>query len=1000
MHTLSVKSALKSLTHPFLAMRVLLVLMAWLTSPSARADYDPRLKFYTLETARFRFHYQAGYEAMAREAAQKGEASLTVVESLLGQKVRTKIDIVLSDDTDDANGSATVMPYPVVRLFAVAPDNLSILAEYDDWILQLIGHELTHIVHLSTMGGLPKAFNLIFGQIMMPNQLQSRWFIEGLAVEVESRLSAGGRVHADMVDMVLRSEFVDNRLTRLDQALNGPLQWPQGNAFYLHGGRFLTWLSAHYGPDVLKRVSQHYAAAPIPYAMNRSMIAVTGRGYDELWRDFQSDLAKEYGAQLAPITQRREGRPLTRRGQYNEGARYLSDGRIFYFNRALHSLPAARLISADRSEDENLSQITSGAVTARPFADGHAVMSQSEVSRNFYNYQDLFDYDLSGKSYRRLTHGLRAREPEVSADGSYVYFIQNRTGHSRLMRAAMVRDHEGERVLSAPQVVWEMMPTKSASEWQMYTPRLSPDGRWIALSVHRPPGQRDLALLHIDPVSGQVLEVSWLTNDSALDGNPVFSPGGETLYFHSARGHIYNIYAMDLATRTVKQVTNVLTGAFAPDISPDGKRMVYQHYSANGFDLYEMDLQPEQFLTPVQSPEFTTQDIARPQTAEWPWQRDVAAGVSLGKVKPYTPPAVTLLPRYWLPFLSQDALGMVVGITTSGIDPLGRHAWALQAGYGIGSQDLQYSIGYSNRQLYPLLNVSTSRYIQRALQDAEIAGQRIATYERLHEVSLEMTVPYARALWRMSGSFEYHFEHHQLINQFAAAPGASTLKLPPQGHYSGFSARFNINNLRRTAAAISPEYGQALSLSGYLDDTWSGSSFRRYSLAASAAHYQLMPYLSHHVLMVRGAFGTSFNQLDDRPVYGLGGLQVSDFVKDFLFQRPARQGLLRGFGQNTFVGTHYYALSAEYRAPLWRIERGFSVFPFYFRTLHAAAFVDVGHASDGPSLFERAAVGIGGELRLDMSYGFYYGATLRLGYARGVTEGGINNFFLTLGSGF
>ena len=42
----------------------------------------------------------------------------------------------------------------------------------------------------------------------------------------------------------------------------------------------------------------------------------------------------------------------------------------------------------------------------------------------------------------------------------------------------------------------------------------------------------------------------------------MFSPDGATLYFSSDRSGISNIYALDLATRRLSQVTNVRTGAF------------------------------------------------------------------------------------------------------------------------------------------------------------------------------------------------------------------------------------------------------------------------------------------------------------------------------------------------------------------------------------------------------------------------------------------------------
>ena len=62
-----------------------------------------------------------------------------------------------------------------------------------------------------------------------------------------------------------------------------------------------------------------------------------------------------------------------------------------------------------------------------------------------------------------------------------------------------------------------------------------------------------------------------MTDDKAIDGAPAWSPDGKYLYFSSDRTGIFNIYAYELETKRLLQVTNVLGGAFSPGPSPDGK---------------------------------------------------------------------------------------------------------------------------------------------------------------------------------------------------------------------------------------------------------------------------------------------------------------------------------------------------------------------------------------------------------------------------------------------
>ena len=54
--------------------------------------------------------------------------------------------------------------------------------------------------------------------------------------------------------------------------------------------------------------------------------------------------------------------------------------------------------------------------------------------------------------------------------------------------------------------------------------------------------------------------------------------------------------------------------------------------------------------------------------------------------------------------------------------------------------------------------------------------------------------------------------------------------------------------------------------------------------------------------------------------------------------------LLRGFGANTFAGTHVAVLNADYRLPIARPQRGIGTWPLFLHTIHAAVFADAGHA--------------------------------------------------------
>ncbi|MCC6810029.1 MAG: PD40 domain-containing protein [Deltaproteobacteria bacterium] len=968
----------------------------------ARAQsIDPRLSFRTIETDHLRIHFHTGYYELALEVAKVGEASYAVITELLGHTVGERIDIVLTDNTDDANGDATVLPYPLIHAFVTAPDDLSFLAEHQYWIYELIAHEITHIVHLDTTGNVAWLINKILGRTWIPNQYQSRWFVEGLAVEVESRISLGGRARSRLVDMVFRAEAVEDRPMRLDQAATGPLRWPQGNTWYLHGGRFLSFVAERYGHEKLKQISQWYGGTLIPYAMNRAFKKFVGKGYDEVWEEFQAALADEYAVQLAEVLDQpvRDGTALTDRGQRNYSPRYLPDGRILYFAESFSTLPQMRAVDPASKKDEKLDLITAQGHAAWPEPNGHVVFSQVEIVDTWYPFNDLFDYDVQRCRFRRLTNGLRARDPDVSRDGRFVYFIQNLGVRSRLLRAPII-DDDGDRALGPYEVIWDPGAT-----WQMYTPRVSPDGHRVAVSVFRPPGQRDLAIINLDnlpsasgPASQESEEeaalVDWVTDDEALDGGPAWAPDGKKLYFHSARSDIYNLYSYALNDQELLQVTNTMTGVFSPDVSPDGTRIAFLRYSTKGYDIFEMPLAEAVNVPAKEQRRVDPMGVmagALPMPATLPVEHLPSQAYN---------PWKSLFPRQFLPVPDADALGFVLGVSTSGEDPLGRHKWALQVGVGFESKDLNYSASYENKQLYPTLSLSTSRSIQVAPTAAKINGLNVLVVERAHKVRLEAEFPLNRALWQLQFKVGYSFEHRDRLTQFRFAPDEIAPVFPPTGNFADLNTSITFSRLRRSAGAISPEYGQRVTLSGLIRERWLGSDYRQGQLSFGVTHYQLMPWLMNHVLMLRLNGGGGYNELATRPLTSFGGLPLRDPVRDVIFGTTVAEGGVRGFLPSAFAGDFYFNGTIEYRAPLWRIEHGWSVLPIYLRTLAAAAFVDFGNAGTPAQLFRALGVGVGAELRLDIDYGFYFGTTMRFGYARGLTPGGIHNVYFILSNGF
>src|SRR5262249_35606741 len=96
-----------------------------------------------------------------------------------------------------------------------------------------------------------------------------------------------------------------------------------------------------------------------------------------------------------------------------------------------------------------------------------------------------------------------------------------------------------------------------------------------------------------------------------------------------------------------------------------------------------------------------------------------------------------------------------------------------------------------------------------------------------------------------------------------------------------------------------------------------------------------------------------------------------------------------------------YALATfEYRFPIANLDAGLDTLPLFLRRLHGDVFCDVGSAGDPPLRLQAFHPSVGAELKTELTAVYALGTELRLGLARGLSNGGIWDAYLSVGSSF
>jgi Tol biopolymer transport system component len=959
----------------------------------ARAASQPDLVWRTIETPHFRITYDTQEGPAAAHVADLCEDIYARLSPAVGWSPGEKTEILLTDTSDSANGSANVLPYNAIRLYLTAPDDLSPLGDIDDWYLELVTHEFTHILHIDHTVGLPALGNKLLGKTFAPNQVAPRWLLEGLAVYEESSKTSGGRLRSSMWNMWMRADVLEGNVAGLDVMSNADSirRWPQGNLKYLYGSYLMQWVAETYGEQAIRAFIDDYGAQVIPFAVNRSIRRATGRTFEEIYPAWLGTLQREFDAQAGAIRARgiREGIRLTHTGQEPQHPRWIpkgawpgTEGDALYYvddgqtRGGLYRVPLVRdergVVVGGRESERELMVRTSATSSAAFTPNGSLVFNSGDTFRNLYYFGDLFSLSQGTKSpsgmeeglRTRLTEGFRALDPDVSPDGRRVVFTTNHRGTTYLQ----IADLHGDGLTNVHALV------RSGEFEQAYTPRWSPDGTHVAYSSWRAGGYRDIRL--VDVRDGTYVEI---THDRAIDGDPSFSKDGRWLLFHSDRTGVTNVYAYELATAALKQVTNVINGAFQPELSPDGKTLLYMGYTHMGLDLYAMEFDPARFLDPPPYEDDRPAPPAPPAHHEW-------------EDKTYNP-LETLRPRAYTASIQPGNFGQMATIGVSGADIVGHHSFQLSLADEFNRPDLQGSLAYG----YGRLPVDLGFSVYRAISPN--GGLSVGSYNPtivVEQIGAATGVSYSLPRAFDSQSFSANYNYARIGANFNVPPSAydpyGLPSYPTRGTVGYMSLNWSYSNAEGYLHSVGAERGISVNAGFNLANPVLGGEFAGYQATLQLASYWLMPWLRHHALALHGSVGTSGGSFPGLGAFYVGGYVDESAITSIRQSVVQTSVLLRGYAPVTEVGQSLALFNAEYRFPIVELERGISTLPIFLSRISGAVYTDVGSAFNSPStaLFK---VGSGGELWFDTTFSYVVGLTFRAGLEHGWSNQGIDKAY-------
>ncbi len=868
-----------------------LLFIFFILAPTLQAGYDPSWKWQTLKNDQFTIYYPEGYEETAYHIYGLSNQVYDSVNGYLGVEPRN-CPVVINPGTDLFNGFYSPLPNRI-SLYETPLANLSYFGPDEDPALGLFIHEYAHFSHITMrLGWYDKVCTLFGDGLAVANGPTPGWVNEGVTTYSETTMTDGGRGRSAEFTGMMRS--FDSDYWNLSSAGTFSPYAPPGGRIYLAGYHMLDYMNQAYGQDAFARLARYQARHPLTVtegAIRKELKVKPEEFYAGFLSHMQAQVDQHKAAALASgLPQGRvllsyeldgirehfwdaEGRIIAVRSGYAQPNALLEinplSGEIFN-ERALGNLNANHNIRR-----LSCGQLAYGGIYPYMFDSGDMDVS------------DLTLLDPETRRHTRLTRNKHIFSADLSPN--QVSWVATRRQGRFLELVLLDRAGQNARTLISGENRYFEAPT-----W-------SPDGEMIAVVV-KEGRNADIAL--VDPSNGDLKRL--YASDLNAERDPSFSPDGRYLLFISDRTGTFNVYAWDLQTEELYQLTSVFYAASNPQLSPDGQTLSFLSLK-NGlnqlcsipFNL-NMARKIEPSAEPAPANQAAIADLRADKPA--PAAAPAPAGIPLGAYKPFL----------HTPYLTADEDGAALGVFLMGADPVGLNKYNLKLYYGSQAKRFGYDLNYTNSYLWPDINF---RLYDSALEGNTLGGGKDHWFREIGtelSLSLPYNLRYAPSYIGSNTTFGTRYRHFGGLDGFHVDHRQNeSVSL-----FSSFSLSHSPNSAKRD---MRPIWGQNLMLA--YENSLDVGEISGHNFITRFSQY-LPSFIDHHAVELGFAFQGQRGPLTYSKV-----------------------ALPRGYGKNDRAGGMYkrknLKLTAEYHFPIAYPDAGWSTL-IHFSRVQGSLFLDYG----------------------------------------------------------
>jgi len=814
----------------------------------------------------------------------------------------------------------------------------------DKELEHVITHEFTHI----------STFNIWYtgfwkSASIMRFIFYPLWVSEGLA-EYESRK------WETFDHMVLRDVAISEAIIPLEKLHSfNHLRSHQVYLAYQEGHSAISFLAEEYGEDKVSKLIKNFRESLDIDRVFSGTISTDLPSFDRKWQKFLKEkyTIEAEGKNEAEVY----GKRLTGNAEFNTNPVFSPNGQRIAFISDRNAYYDLFVMNVDGTGQRSVLHSRIGRSLDVIHPEGHALSwspdGEKIVLVGEKNERDfLCLVDLRKGKVKKLRLPLEVlKSPCFSHNGDKIVFVGMEGGINNLY----IVDTNGKNLS-------KLTDDESDDDYPVF----SPDDKKIVYVSEREK-QKDLFLFNLETFA-----ISRLTSTPGDEIDPSWSPDGENIIYIADYEGIYNIYGMDLTSSVqdngveksefdVFRLTNVKVGLFTPEISPDGKDLLFASYRQGEMNIHRGPFPEEQVLVMKPKGEREEREIPLARLPTEPSGPIISPHPSpVSRIRPYRFKASTDL---LFPFLFYST---TEGLYTAGYwqasDMLGNHGITIIAEYASEYDWLDYGVGYVYQRWRPSLGLFAYGKMRRDSEDnitvrtTNFVEELVAVYpfDRFRRIELGLMTEKERE-W--NGDTTSTRENGVAVSLVRDTTQGKILDI-----MNGSRANFTV-------------YQAFRALDGDFDYTNYILDARKYFT------------LSERNILAFRLLG-AISQGRDREEFALGG-----------------ERKLRGISRNAYDGSRLALISAEWRLMVfpeinWRIRL---LWPdIYLKSLQLVLFSDWGAAWNEPQDMKgisnvKNTIGIG--LRINTFLLQMFPFTLRLDYGWR-TDKFSGKFYFSLGPTF